>query len=250
MRRVFSFILGILAGIHPALGEIAALPTLPKEVLPAEGESSCLYRSPDGHHAAYLEYMASGALSVNFRVFHERGGQWYASTDPDCTHCFCTRYGDVESIDMTNDAVSLTVVDEEYGITFIEKLPLGVEHFSSNYRTDRMLRRHPLHEAALENNARHVRLLLDSGKVNPRLLDFEGRYAWELAEDSECRELLLRAAGTPDRAADAAATLSYLRGLNEDYAFTPGDLAQLETLVEFFHFFFSKTALGVLNRGV
>lgn len=85
-----------------------------------------------------------------------------------------------------------------------------------------------MHEAASKNNARHIRLLLGGGKVNPCLLDFNAKYAWEVAANEECRTRLQQAAGEPNRRRDIPATLRYLRGLNEDYAFLPCDLDNLE----------------------
>ena len=182
--------------------------------------------SPNGRIQAVLHLAMSGVQSFCFQLYHERGGKWLKAPDT----VFATRYADVWHIRMTDDALEVTVKDEEYGITFTEKIPLDAEEHAVCYRADRMLRHHPLHEAAANGNAGQIRALLACPKVNPRLLDFEGKYAWEVAANDECRTLLRQAAGEPNRAADVAATLTYLRSLNEDYAFQPYDLKTLEQM--------------------
>ena len=168
--------------------------------------------SPDGHTKAAYTQDAFGAAYHKFRVYHKRGDKWYTresqSSSDYSTHGFATRYANVNHVRMTNDSIELTVMDEDYGITFTETLPLSAESHFCAYRSDRMLRHLPLHEAASKNNARHIRLLLAGGKVNPRLPDSDGKYAWELTEDEECRRLLLAAAGTPAVNSDAAIALS------------------------------------------
>lgn len=182
--------------------------------------------SPNGRIQAVLHLAMSGAQSFYFQIYHERGGKWLKAPDT----VFATRYADVRHIRMTDEALELTVKDEYYGITFTEIIPLDAEEHAVCYREARMMRYHPLHEAAANGNAGQIRALLASPKVNPRLLDFEGKYAWEVAANDECRTLLRQAAGEPSRAADAAATLTYLRSMNEDYAFQPRDLQTLEQM--------------------
>lgn len=87
------------------------------------------------------------------------------------------------------------------------------EYFHDGCGVTIELHHHPLHEAASHHNARHIRLLLAGGKVNPRLPDSDGKYAWELTEDEECRQLLLTAAGTPD----SSATLRHLRAQEDGF---------------------------------
>lgn len=188
--------------------------------------------SPDGLTKAAYTRDAFGAAYHEFRVYHKRGDKWYTkestSSGDYFTHGFATRYANVDHVRMTNDSIELTVTDEDYGITFTETLPLSAESHFCAYRADRMLRHHPLHEAAMRGNAKQIRALLASDKVNPCLLDFDAKYAWEVAANDECRALLQQAAGEPNRPRDIPATLRYLRGLNEDYAFASYDLETLE----------------------
>lgn len=188
--------------------------------------------SPDGLTKAAYSQDLFGAAYHEFRVYHKRGDKWYTTkstpSSDNITHGFATRYAEVSHVRMTNDSIELTVLDEDYDITFTETLPLSADSSYSAYRANRMLRRHPLHEAAMLGNAAHIRALLAGGKINPRLLDFDAKYAWEIAANEECRTLLRQAAGEPNRAHDISATLRYLRGLNEDYAFLPCDLETLE----------------------
>ena len=188
--------------------------------------------SPDGLTKAAYTQDAFGAAYHEFRVYHKRGDKWYTgesqSSSDYSTHGFATRYANVNHVRMTNDSIELTVTDEDYGITFTETLPLSAESHFCAYRSDRMLRHHPLHEAAMRGNANQIRALLASDKVNPCLLDFDAKYAWEVAANDECRTLLQQAAGEPNRPRDIPATLRYLRGLNENDAFASWDLKTLE----------------------
>ena len=198
-----------------------------------EPKASGILSSPDSRTKAELYFDTFGVAFFEFRIYHRRGVRWYARNgETPTSHGLSTRYAAVDCIRMTDEALEVTVVDKDYGITFTETLPLDADECRVGYRVDRMMRHHPLHESAMAGNAHQIRALLASPKVNPRLLDFEGRYAWEVAANDECRSLLLQAAGKPDRPADIAATLAYLRSLKEDYAFAPHDLETLEKMLQ------------------
>lgn len=242
-RRFFLPLLLCCAALSPALAELAETTADDLYVLRhreenqgtatsiTPGEKKLLV-SPDGHHKAEYFHAGCGAAIHEFRLYHERNGKWYTTSTESAqdyyTHRFYTRYAHVANISITDEAIELTIEDNDNGITFTETLPFAAETYRSDYRVDKMLRHHPLHEAAMRGNAAHLRALLPSGKVNPCLLDFNAKYAWEVAANEECRTLLQQAAGEPNRRRDIPATLRYLRGLNEDYAFESWDLKTLE----------------------